>query len=97
MNNDNQIHSIDTLNDIKRIMEQSTRFLSLSGWSGIWAGSIALIGGIIAHVQISDYYKGYNFRGAFSSSDFNALKIKLLLLAFIIVCTALLGAYFFYQ
>lgn len=95
MNNDNQIHSIDTLNDIKRIMEQSTRFLSLSGWSGIWAGAIALIGGIIAHVQISDYYKGYNFRGAFSSSDFNALKIKLLLLAFIIVCIALLGAYFF--
>jgi hypothetical protein len=95
MKNEEHINSIDTLKDIKRIMEQSTRFLSLSGWSGIWAGSTALLGGVVAYLQIHKYYEAYNFRGAFSSSQFNDLKNQLLLLAFVIVCVALMGAYFF--
>lgn len=40
--------SIDDLNTVRRIMEESSRFLSLSGLSGIFAGLIALIGGAIA-------------------------------------------------
>lgn len=34
----------ETLREIKQLMEQSTRFLSLSGWSGITAGLSAIIG-----------------------------------------------------
>ncbi|GAA4301748.1 hypothetical protein [Compostibacter hankyongensis] len=36
--------SLETLSDIKRIMERSSRFLSLSGWSGVAAGICGLAG-----------------------------------------------------
>lgn len=35
---------LDTLKDIKQMMERSSRFISLSGWSGIAAGVCALAG-----------------------------------------------------
>ncbi len=35
---------LDNLKEIKQLMERSTRFLSLSGLSGIMAGVSALIG-----------------------------------------------------
>ena len=36
------------LNEIRSIMERSTRFISLSGLSGVFAGIFALIGAVIA-------------------------------------------------
>ncbi|PUZ28830.1 hypothetical protein DCC81_04935 [Chitinophaga parva] len=47
--------SIQALHDIKRIMEKSTRFLSLSGLSGVAAGIIALAGAYVAHLRIDHY------------------------------------------
>lgn len=40
---------LNTLQDIKHIMERSSRFISLSGWSGVSAGVCALIGAWFAH------------------------------------------------
>ncbi len=45
--NENQ-QSLETLQDIKRMMERSSRFISLSGLSGISAGICALIGAWLA-------------------------------------------------
>jgi hypothetical protein len=45
----------DTLQDIKRIMERSSRFISLSGWSGISAGICALLGAAAAYIRIKTY------------------------------------------
>lgn len=39
-----QNHHLDTLKDIKQMMERSSRFISLSGLSGIAAGICALVG-----------------------------------------------------
>lgn len=39
---------LDDIVEIRKIMERSTRFLSLSGWSGIFAGLFALLGTILA-------------------------------------------------
>lgn len=47
--------SIQALHDIKRIMEKSTRFLSLSGLSGVAAGITALAGAYVAHLRIEHY------------------------------------------
>lgn len=44
-----QNHHLDTLHDIKQMMERSSRFISLSGLSGIAAGICALIGAWFAH------------------------------------------------
>jgi hypothetical protein len=67
---DSQHPPLETLQDIKRIMERSSRFISLSGWSGISAGVCALVGAWVAHSRIErflhpgrnsgDYYSGYN-------------------------------------
>ena len=49
--NENQ-QSLETLQDIKRMMERSSRFISLSGLSGISAGICALIGAWIARPYV---------------------------------------------
>jgi len=43
---------LDDLSEIRNIMERSTRFLSLSGWSGIFAGLFAIIGALAACMYI---------------------------------------------
>lgn len=48
----NQQRSLETIQDIKKIMEQSSRFISLSGWSGISAGSCALTGAWFARREL---------------------------------------------
>jgi len=40
---------IKDLSDIRQMMEKSTRFMSLTGWSGIMAGIYALIGAFLAY------------------------------------------------
>jgi hypothetical protein len=42
----------EDIKTIKKIMEESSRFLSLSGLSGVFAGLIALAGGVIAFFLI---------------------------------------------
>lgn len=41
--------TLDTLKDIKSLMERSSRFMSLSGLSGVFSGTLALIGAYLAH------------------------------------------------
>jgi hypothetical protein len=50
----NQKEHLDNLSEIRALMERSSRFLSLSGISGISAGLIALIGVIAASIY-QDY------------------------------------------
>lgn len=48
--------NLEALQDIRRMMERSGRFISLSGWSGIAAGACALIGAWLASNRIKFYY-----------------------------------------
>jgi hypothetical protein len=48
-----QITSLEAIQDIKKIMERSSRFISLSGLSGVSAGICALIGAFIAQPYVS--------------------------------------------
>lgn len=50
---DSQAKPLEDLRDIKRMMERSSRFISLSGWSGISAGLCALAGAWLADKEIS--------------------------------------------
>ncbi len=47
--------SLEAIKDIKRMMERSSRFISLSGWSGISAGICALVGAWLAHRAVIDW------------------------------------------
>jgi hypothetical protein len=40
---------LEAIHDIRRIMNRSTRFLSLSGLSGVFAGSFAILGALAAY------------------------------------------------
>lgn len=86
---------LETLQDIKRIMERSSRFLSLSGLSGIAAGICALAGAWFANNKLNPYYDRYNARGNFDKIDFHDLKTNLLLVAAIVLVAALLSSFYF--
>jgi hypothetical protein len=83
--------SLETLKDIKRMMERSSRFLSLSGLSGVSAGICALIGAWIAHTWIIDYYgaNGYVSRYGYMRDAAGELKWKLIELAIVVLAAAL--------
>ncbi|UYQ93101.1 hypothetical protein MKQ68_23755 [Chitinophaga horti] len=85
----NEQQHLDTLTDIKRMMERSTRFISLSGLSGIIAGAAAIAGGAVAFVLIRDYYYQWDVLGNHSRQDFLHLKVKLMVLALAVLVIAL--------
>jgi len=89
---------LDNLKEIKQLMERSTRFLSLSGLSGIMAGVSALIGAFLAYnVLVSaNYVRGISyFDGAIILDLQNAVFTQLLLIGFGVLISALgFGFYF---
>jgi hypothetical protein len=96
---DEQNQQQDTLQevkDIRQMMERSSRFISLSGLSGVAAGFFALIGaGIARYAVFQDYYAEYNDRKFFSATDFVKLKIQLLGLAAAVFAAAFISAFYF--
>lgn len=88
--------SLDTLRDIRSMMEKSARFISLSGWSGVWAGSVALVGSIVARSWLSDIHPhDYLSSAAESSVNVSETLARFLVLAAAIFVLALAGAYYF--
>jgi len=83
---------LETLNDIKRMMERSSRFISLSGWSGITAGLCALAGAAFAHRRIVSYYQTEYLQSADAITN---LKTDLILIAFFTFLSALAFAFLF--
>jgi hypothetical protein len=83
--------SLETLQDIKRMMERSSRFISLSGLSGVSAGICALVGAWIAHRLIAEYYakNGFISRFLHTRDETNDLKWKLIELAVTVLIAAL--------
>lgn len=95
MNEQNQ-QTLDTLQDIKRMMERSSRFISLSGLSGIAAGICALIGAWFAKRKLDDYYIIYDTTGyGYTDKNFHQLKVDLFLIAMIVLAAAWVSAFYF--
>jgi hypothetical protein len=74
---------IDDLNEIKDIMSRSSKFISLSGLSGVFAGIFALLGAYFAYqmVFIDQYYLGYKRAAATNENLTVILIIALITLA----------------
>jgi len=83
------------ISDIKRMMERSSRFISLSGLSGVAAGLCALAGAFIANSIIEGYRFEKGRPGDYATHDLESLKMKLLGLAMIVLVVALLLAFGF--
>jgi len=95
MSRQNQLETMQEISDIKRIMERSSRFISLSGLSGIAAGLCALAGAYFANTALNDYYFEYNHGGGYTDKNFESLKIKLLLVAAAVLAAALILSFIF--
>lgn len=85
---------LETLHDIHRMMKRSSKFLSLSGLSGIAAGCWGLIGAYFAYDWIAEYYHNFGKNG-YSGAAFQKLKYNLLFLAAVVLALALASAFFF--
>lgn len=90
-----QNQHLEALQDIRQMMQRSSRFISLSGLSGIAAGCWALVGAYFAYDWITEYYNRYNVTGNFSGPEFQRLKLNLFLLAGAVLGLALLSAFYF--
>jgi hypothetical protein len=92
---------LETLQDIKRMMERSSRFISLSGWSGVCAGICALGGAWAAHTRIAAYLHSHDatipYRGQVPDLSDNAASLlqDLIIIAGITFIAALITAFLF--
>jgi hypothetical protein len=84
----------DTLKDIKHLMERSSRFISLSGLSGIAAGICALTGAWIAASILNKFGENY-FYEPFKNEASDWLVIQLAGLGIIVFVAAFILAYLF--
>lgn len=78
-------------------MEESSRFLSLSGLSGFFAGVIAITGAFVAYfIIIKDYsLSSGELFVRFSSKESDTLKFQLIILAAIVLLMSIGSALFF--
>ena len=95
----NSINPKEDLQTIREIMERSSKFLSLSGLSGIFAGVCAFIGAVIAWFFILDsgqvqYDEYMRIPGGWSTSG---IRFYLALIAMLVLGFAVLGAIYFSQ
>jgi hypothetical protein len=89
----NPQEQLDTLKDIRNIMHRSSRFISLSGLSGVFAGVTALVGAYFANQSVNTY-KLANITETYTTSGL-WLEGRLMLIAVVVLVVALLGGVFF--
>ena len=85
--------SLETLQDIRRMMERSSRFISLSGLSGISAGFFALAGAFVAHGWLAKAYMGRV--GWVDAGPYLIVKQKCIILAAVVLLLALVSSFYF--
>ena len=83
-----QDRNLRALHDIQEMMAKSSRFLSLSGLSGITAGVCALVGSFFAHRSISRYT---------DNADISLLQLRnhLIIIGLLVFMAALILAFVF--
>ena len=97
MNPEQKDSSLQTLQEIRSIMERSARFLSLSGWSGIWAGLMALAGSVIAYSWLSEISFFGEMPVDSTAADYEGYHyiVKYFVLAIGIFIAAFIGGFYF--
>lgn len=81
---------LENLQEIRSIMERNTRFLSLSGLSGVMAGVMALLGAGLAYARIMQ-----DALNVFETPDWASMQRDLLIIAAGVLFAAIGFAYLF--
>ncbi len=86
---------LESLSEIKELMERSTKFISLSGLSGVVAGVMALAGASLAYMRLQLYYGNTSMDVLRNSSGriagMNNLAKELFLIAVAVLVVSLLA------
>lgn len=82
-----QNQHLESIEDIKRLMHKSSRFISLSGLSGVAAGVCALIASWMANQKIRQYQAG--------DSSKESLETQLIVIGAVTFAAALVLAFLF--
>lgn len=94
----------EELKEIRSLMERSTRFMSLSGWTGIMAGIYSLLGATAAYFVLfnngrlkvdQSFARNYSYEVSSNPTDlFNDTNLILLLIAIIVIVLSAGTAFF---
>lgn len=93
MTTENKEH-LEAIEDIRNMMKKSTRFLSLSGLSGVFAGIFALAGAYVAHLYLVSIYESC-IRDNMSSLNRDEIYLNFILIAAVVLFLSVITAYFF--
>jgi hypothetical protein len=91
----NKTNPADDIQAIRKLMEESSRFLSLSGLSGVLAGLAAIAGALVVYflipgghsIHLEDYLTGQ------AVSENLSIRLQLLVVASVVLLVALVGAF----
>ncbi len=88
---------LSDLSEIRSMMEKSTRFISLSGLSGVFVGLVALLGAALGQYFLMAHYADAYERGDSNLADMarSGIHARLLLTAAAVLLISLIGGYFF--
>jgi len=86
--------SLKTLSEIRDLMQKSTRFISLSGLSGISAGIFALIGAALAYWRMGQHWQYTEYSDYPPTEDIDFVQFCVIN-ALIILILSLASAIFF--
>lgn len=86
---------LEALQDIRKMMKDSSRFLSLSGLSGVFAGLYALAGAWIGKEVIGRYNEGYPRGAVRSPQAYQELVGQIILICLSVLVACILTAVYF--
>ncbi|MGN0004125.1 MAG: hypothetical protein ACI35V_11885 [Sphingobacterium composti] len=87
----NQKDLINQIGQIKSLMEKSSKFMSISGLSGVLIGSYALVGAFVAYVLIYGFNSQFGFRDHYVN---NANIPSLLIIAISVLVVSIGTGYY---
>lgn len=85
---ENNKEQLDALQDIRQMMKKSSKFLSLSGLSGVFAGIYALGGAYFGMTIISNYIDAHDY----SQATYNQLLLNCILICFAVLVFSIITA-----
>ncbi len=88
------LEHLEAIKDIRQMMKKSTRFLSLSGLSGVFAGIFALGGAVVAYMYMNTIYNSW-VRGDEGALNLNEIYFNFILIAAVVLALSISMAYFF--
>jgi len=94
----NEKEQLEAITDIRNMMERSSRFLSLSGLSGVFSGIFALLGAGAAYLKIQEVFwatdEGFSYR---ADHHQDMLLFFFLDAGMVLLASLLVGFFFTYR